>query len=661
MRNRRVGVWTIDERAFELRRPGASRKVSPKVMAVLLCLVDRPGEVVTKAELMELAWPGLVVSDGTIRRSISELRAVLDADPSHSPYIETIPKGGYRLLVRIEEGSPIHSGVPTRSGATWRWLAIGLLLVAAPVLFMTLYDAKNAGQAMVRLTALEGWEVAPSVSPDGKRLAFLHTLDGSRFTLSVSDMVGGPSRVLVPGADTRSIDWHDNERIIAVLENDEGCNIASVSLSGGVNRLLACDDAQETTVDTDVASGTILTIRRDGHVELYHDGASRVMRVPDSLITLQGALSPGAGRFVLASQYTQNGTIRLRLFDTSDGKFRASISTDVTSLRRLDWLNEQEILVVGSGVSPRSPTSIWNTQSLDLERIDLDGPWATSFDVLPTDRGVVTGRSVRTTRIWLDSTNVVLPAGSGFIFPSVSPTGDQLAVFDSSPNGGTLWIRTLDGRHARRLARLDGLMNSPVSWVTDNRVAYSHDGSVRMVSLHDMRTSSLGTPDAFHARTWAVPGDSNAVLTTRVEQHRMSIWRLSMSRPAVQLTQQGSSEALVGMLDSGYVFVHPDKPNVLWTRNFAGGPVRHWMDLSLHVPIRPADWIISDDGVTGITLQDDRTLAHLQPGHPKEARFTTLPVAARMITGNSPLVFVEELQRGSDLYLLDKPNEFRTP
>lgn len=73
-------------------------------MALLLALVEHPGKVFSREELMTRVWSGLVVSDETLSRCISDVRQALDDDRRSPRYIETLARRGYRLLV---EPSPV--------------------------------------------------------------------------------------------------------------------------------------------------------------------------------------------------------------------------------------------------------------------------------------------------------------------------------------------------------------------------------------------------------------------------------------------------------------------------------------------------------------------------------------------------------------------------
>jgi DNA-binding winged helix-turn-helix (wHTH) protein len=73
----------------------------PKVFAVLRCLAEHPGQLVTKAALCRAAWPDVVVGDGGLMVCIRELRRALGDDPKASRFIETLPRRGYRLVADV--------------------------------------------------------------------------------------------------------------------------------------------------------------------------------------------------------------------------------------------------------------------------------------------------------------------------------------------------------------------------------------------------------------------------------------------------------------------------------------------------------------------------------------------------------------------------------
>jgi TolB-like protein len=72
--------------------------LTPKAFATLLVLVQKSGRVVEKDELVRMVWPDSYVEEANIAQNIFKLRKVLGKNRLGEPYIETIPRRGYRFL-----------------------------------------------------------------------------------------------------------------------------------------------------------------------------------------------------------------------------------------------------------------------------------------------------------------------------------------------------------------------------------------------------------------------------------------------------------------------------------------------------------------------------------------------------------------------------------
>ncbi len=98
------GPFRIDQQRQEITRNGSRLKLQGKVFQVLLALIEKPGEVVTREELRIRLWPAdtHVNYDANVNTTVNKLRQAL-GDSSDKPlYIETIPRKGYCLLVQPE-------------------------------------------------------------------------------------------------------------------------------------------------------------------------------------------------------------------------------------------------------------------------------------------------------------------------------------------------------------------------------------------------------------------------------------------------------------------------------------------------------------------------------------------------------------------------------
>ena len=91
------GEFTLDVSERRLSRRGKRIALTPKAHDLLSILVRRAGRLVTKRELLELAWPECFVSEGIVAVQISALRRTLGGKGSNR-HIETIPRSGYRFI-----------------------------------------------------------------------------------------------------------------------------------------------------------------------------------------------------------------------------------------------------------------------------------------------------------------------------------------------------------------------------------------------------------------------------------------------------------------------------------------------------------------------------------------------------------------------------------
>jgi pimeloyl-ACP methyl ester carboxylesterase len=90
----------------DLRGPSGPLAVTPKALAVLAYLAARPGQLVTKRELLDEVWQGVFVADGALKVCIREIRRALDDDARAPRFIETAHRRGYRFIAPVTRRAP---------------------------------------------------------------------------------------------------------------------------------------------------------------------------------------------------------------------------------------------------------------------------------------------------------------------------------------------------------------------------------------------------------------------------------------------------------------------------------------------------------------------------------------------------------------------------
>jgi TolB-like protein/DNA-binding winged helix-turn-helix (wHTH) protein/tetratricopeptide (TPR) repeat protein len=100
----RFGAFELDPAAGELSERGIRIRLHDKPYQLLLALLERPGETVTRKALQERLWPGgtFVEFENGINNAVSRLRDALGDSAERPRFIETVPRRGYRFAAPVE-------------------------------------------------------------------------------------------------------------------------------------------------------------------------------------------------------------------------------------------------------------------------------------------------------------------------------------------------------------------------------------------------------------------------------------------------------------------------------------------------------------------------------------------------------------------------------
>jgi TolB-like protein/DNA-binding winged helix-turn-helix (wHTH) protein len=97
----RVGAWCVNPTTSEISRNDETLRLEARAMLLLVCLAEHAGEVVSIDELLNQAWPGVVVSPDSVYQAVASLRRQLGDDPKQPSYIATVPRLGYRMVATV--------------------------------------------------------------------------------------------------------------------------------------------------------------------------------------------------------------------------------------------------------------------------------------------------------------------------------------------------------------------------------------------------------------------------------------------------------------------------------------------------------------------------------------------------------------------------------
>jgi DNA-binding winged helix-turn-helix (wHTH) protein/dipeptidyl aminopeptidase/acylaminoacyl peptidase len=515
----RVGGFVLDPRSRELRRDAALRgkRLSAKAQHVLLVLAARPGEVVTRDELMDAVWAHTFPTGDVLTQAVVQLRRAFGDEAEKPRVIETVAKSGYRLMVEAtferagppaaaaNDASPLPAGssdepaaaVRTRAGAPRRWSRTGLIagVLGAGVAMAIAVGSMSRGGSdapraafvaePVRLTTDTRNERAPALAPDGRRIAFMAdwSADGS-VAIRLQAIDGFASQPLsAPPAGARDAwpSWSpDGERVaFRRLYRDERCELYAVTVTGAVERKLGeCDPRWRGLAWT--ASGDALLIggqRDDAEIGALRRldvarGEWQPLRYPGRVGDWETLPRPSPdGRRVAFLRGV--AAVDVMLLDPRRGTVQR-VTPSPGDVRGFDWLDDARLLLS------------WVDQQGDRLRIleVATRAWQDFPSRVPGQAPSVAGARVawqvpnsrfRLLQAPLDTPDAApqpaLEASASDLLPSLGDDG-TLAFYSDRSGVLALWFARIeaDGRAPWPVAGLSPMPRFPPAWTADRRV-----------------------------------------------------------------------------------------------------------------------------------------------------------------------------------------------
>jgi Tol biopolymer transport system component/DNA-binding winged helix-turn-helix (wHTH) protein len=521
----RFGDFELDLRSGELRSNGHHIVLQEKPFQILTTLLERPGEMITRDELISRLWPAGTFVDFNLglNKAVNRLREALDDSAEQPRFIETFPKRGYRFVAPLAEVTHAEAassqlsdtkGDPYAGPLTQRWklLSAGAAVIVAlvaggiywrrPHQLTTLTErdtivlsdfAASPQQPTLRpLTALAGNVEAPTFSPDGKQIAFGWNGDGTAGGDLYVKAIGTDKllRLTEHPASRLSAAWSPDGRNIAISrvagENDAGVYL--VPATGGPERLIATksffgswygNDITWSPNGKQIAFTDNISASRFGTQLLYLLSLDTLERKPvktDCNLTETPAFSPRGDMLAWVCVDTWS-SVSLHLSRLSDGHSERLLQ-GIDGIPGIAWSEDGRRIVFSSPWNG----DLWET-SLSrpgyAEKLPF-GHDATDVAVSRVGHQLAYVQGVTNVNIWrLDlsgsppQARKLIVSSRGQIAPNFSPDGSKIAFLSNRSGGGEVWVCDADGANAVQLTSYGILATGMPRWSPDGkRIAF---------------------------------------------------------------------------------------------------------------------------------------------------------------------------------------------
>lgn len=637
--------------------PGGAVHIEPKVMQVLVLLAEHAGEVVSKERLLRTVWADTFVGDDVLTRAISELRRVFDDDPKAPRVIQTIPKGGYRLiapvagvdeLARAEQAAGsrgmLRTAAPTFGPRPMLVVvvAVALLVAAAALWFRGLIpvpappSAPSTSMRTVPFTSLPGAEVGPAFSPDGERIAFSWGMGSVTWKGSVFAGEGTDIYVKQVGVETLLRLTTDPAPEFGPVWSPDGRQLAFIRIAGERSGIfvipaLGGPERKIHAADWPSARGVCWSSPSwspDGRFVAFPSVTSKescsIFRVSMDTLLARKLTSPTDERSDSSPAFSPDGRtlafVRynggvdgdIHLMAARGGEARRVTFGHAATRGRLAWSADSRAIVFAS-----------NREGLDsLWRVSVAGgtpePLGLGEGFDPAiDRA---GRRLSYVRESLDTNIWALQRGATGAWsdtatrlssstrlelsPQVSPDGSRMA-FSSDVSGSLeIWVSAADGSNAVRLTSFGGPLTGSPRWSPDSRFIVFDSTLHRQMDIYVINAQGgaprrlTSDPAQHFVPSWS--RDGRRIYFTSGRSGRNELWSMpAEGGPSVQLTTQGALEGHFESGDGRFIYYSTGgsgRPGI-WRIPVDGGQEVPVLHLSQVQSGYWGTWALVDDGI----------------------------------------------------------------
>ncbi|HYM76326.1 MAG TPA: winged helix-turn-helix domain-containing protein [Candidatus Dormibacteraeota bacterium] len=492
----RFGEFELDLRTGELRTNGDRLILQEKPFQLLTALLERPGEMVSRDELIKRLWPAgtFIDFDLGLNKAVNRLREALSDSAEQPHFIETFPKRGYRFVATVTRNGasaaepPVvdnpatHGSVAAQPAAIplspRRFLlplglALGLACMLAAGLWIRHRYARSAEPVFQRLSFGRGTILSARFTADGQSVVYGAAWSGKPFQLFWTKTGSSESRSLGVDADILAISPAGELAVLvnpSFREMSRRGTLALMSLTSSAPRKVL-DNVQDADWSPDGSKLAVTHFVDDacalefplGNV-LYHTTGDAWLSHPrvsprgDQIAFLEHPLGGGdddAGWLAVTDLAGHKKTLSRQFGSISglawspDGEAIWFSGSEVGSYPRALFkvtTNGQQLLV-------RQESS--NTVLHDVSR---DGHLLLTRDTI---RGEVFGR------IFPETTERELGWGDNSFASDLTPDGTMIALSvqgEASGQGYDVYLRKTDGSPAVRLG--DGI---PIQFSPDGK------------------------------------------------------------------------------------------------------------------------------------------------------------------------------------------------
>lgn len=635
----RFDVFELDLRAGELLRNDRKIKLQEQPFRILVLLLERAGEVVTRDELRQELWPAdtFVDFDHGLNSAVGRLREALRDSAEKPRFIETVAKRGYRFIAPVikEEPKPENqleeAGVVTRTsrprwGRFWFAATICLALVCSASIW-ALYrphpDTELSKIEVVPLIGLRGYQATPAFSPDGTLVAFRQS-DGGNNTGIYAAVVGGQKTIQLtndPGDCCPT--WSPDGRQIAFARfSGNFFSVVTIPALGGTERRLYRGPDHLGGGLSWSPNGSLIafseSLERDptrawiSVLSVSDSSIRQISSPPPGWIDRSPSYSPDGGRLAFIRSAVAGVSNDIYVMAANGGLAKRLTFDHRPMTGSLAWTPDSREIVFASARS--AEMGLWVVSADGSIPRPVAGPVGeAAWPTIPSnsDKTLVYEQSLGKADVWrldLKDANHAQRAPFALVSekgdkmrPELSPDGKKIAFESDRLGFWDIWTCDVDGSRCDQVTSLHG---------TAGRARWSPDGRYIAFEFHPQERSEIyvvEVPGGVPRLLPTIPGSDNLspswsrdgksiYFASKRGGEAFQIWKMPIAGGAPkQLTRHGGISP-VESIDGRYLYYSKYEQSGIWRMPLDGGGDESEVLSEIDSGSWP-DWALSPEGI----------------------------------------------------------------
>ncbi len=588
IRHFKMGTFDVLPKRNLLVQNNEEQKIAPKAMEVLMALIRRYPDTVSRKHIIATVWSDQPGADELLNKVMANLRDHLHDTIRNPLYIETVAKKGYRIIAQVEFETT-EKAKKNKAPLYWTAFIVTIaVVVSAYLIWSTGSQPSQTGHLVQRISfesSIQN-ESAPSLDPNSQFVVFSR-FDQQSSDLFIRRLAQNQASELV---NTRGFNEFSpavspkGDEVAYFSVNSSGCTINVIDLISRISRnVVDCGTEINNwvTLQWSKDGKHLLSSRINPTSQLFEiveyqviDGAVRRTISPESKRQSYSkpSYSPDELQVVFATFDTLDRSWSLNI-KQRNGAIKTLFKTS-NHIRDTKWLGNR---IYYSVLNSAKASGVWYFELASNQSVQLTATNTRFFDVSNDEKLLITSEGASTVNVWqyylereLLTEKTRITANRQFNYsPKRAPRGGQVSYVSNRSGNVNLWLTPSNEQSARMISNFTSGNIIDYSWAPNGQsLLISHfdnnQYSVYSINAAPDTASELGAPNTDKRYAVWLADQQHIVWNEKIDDQ----WQLVIFDSKTN-TQQLIAKLAVAQLLPG------DKDEVLYVKAGGNELLRH--------------------------------------------------------------------------------------